>query len=1028
MAVEYQLASVSLGQGIDTKTDKKLVQGKMIDLQNGVFTAGGEVTKRNGNDQLSSNIIAGGSLTNVVMSKSYGERLIAASSGRLYDYSKSLSAWRDCGAYDSISVANTLVSGGNRTERNATTAIYGNYALTVYDLYFDVTDTTKDIRSCYSVIDLTTGSALASDTYVATTTNPSRGGRAVLLGGSQLAVVYLNGDTGRLAIKLVSISASGASLGADVNIANDIQFYSPIFVTGTLANLSYDVVQTTTGATLAYSSNASGNPINFVNLAMDGTTSGTGAIASAGFAYPISLTRDTTNGNIWAYYGSVGSSTAPNGTTGVKYAIMSSALASVLAPKTIAASIPGLRQITSLITNITTQQVYYSVFGALPTGVSAPVTSAAPLIYTATVQSNGTTSVTSVYLRNYDIYGKPFAMSGKNYLPVVYPSQTQFSGFLIDLTDGHVAAKFLRNAAEAAYSAEMNISLYGGGYWWRLPGSLALANQYGTSKIIFSAGKVIANNIQNTYPGSTNISDFIMGTCLVTLDWNDPDANMSTEAENVLVLNGSVPTIYDGSHTSELGFHNSPEVICSSIATSGGSLAVGTYGVTAIYEWADSQGNLYQSEDSNLINVVIGTANSTMTLNVKTCTLTSKDSTITPIAIKIYATAVGGTIPYLISTVTNNSSFSYATVVWDGTGQDKAQPVYTNGGAIVSNSAPPSAMVMWQNYGRLWLVDSENPQTDAWYSKTFSGLNGIAFSSSLTYTADQRFGKIKAGSAMDEKTVLLKEGGLLYFIGDGASDAGSSSSLTFSQIIPSDVGCAGSKGVVLIPGGIVFWANNKKGMYLISRGLQVQYFGSDIEKYNSQDIQSALIVGNTTQVRFLSKTGTTLVFDYYYNQWGTFTNYQGVSATIWNGVYTYARADGLLFTENNTTFRDATTAYALSVTLHWLKAAAIQNFQRVRMVSLLGDYSGGSGHGVQISAAYDYGTAFQTTVPYLFPSTGGTYQCRAFLPQQKCEALQLLIQEITTGALGESVSFSDLGLEIGLKKGANKLSASQSVG
>ena len=85
---------------------------------------------------------------------------------------------------------------------------------------------------------------------------------------------------------------------------------------------------------------------------------------------------------------------------------------------------------------------------------------------------------------------------------------------------------------------------------------------------------------------------------------------------------------------------------------------------------------------------------------------------------------------------------------------------------------------------------------------------------------------------------------------DGANDAGSGSSITNFQFVPSDVGCSNSKSVLLFPGGIIF--KSPKGLYLINRGVQVQYFGSDVEAYNSQNVLSAVIVGSKNQIRLLT--------------------------------------------------------------------------------------------------------------------------------------------------------------------------------
>ena len=163
------------------------------------------------------------------------------------------------------------------------------------------------------------------------------------------------------------------------------------------------------------------------------------------------------------------------------------------------------------------------------------------------------------------------------------------------------------------------------------------------------------------------------------------------------------------------------------------------------------------------------------------------------------------------------------------------------------------------------------------------------------------------------------------------------------------------------------------------------------------------------------------------NQWSVFTNHLGLSADIYNGLYTYVRTDGSIYTENTSTFLDNGSSFYLYALTQWIKANSVQNFQRGRLIELLGDYTGASGHGVQSSFAYDWDSTLTTTPTYSFDGLKPFFQYRSFLPQQKCNAFQIAIQEIVTGASGEYIDFTDLGLEIGAKRGLNKLSSARTA-
>jgi len=51
-----------------------------------------------------------------------------------------------------------------------------------------------------------------------------------------------------------------------------------------------------------------------------------------------------------------------------------------------------------------------------------------------------------------------------------------------------------------------------------------------------------------------------------------------------------------------------------------------------------------------------------------------------------------------------------------------------------------------------------------------------------------------------------------------------------------------------------------------------------------------------------------------------------------------------------------------------------------------------------------------------------------FLEQQKCESIQITIEEAQSSDYGQGFALSNLALEVGVKKGLNKLPAGKSYG
>lgn len=1027
MSIDWQTVSIPFGQGVGTKTDPKMLQsGKLTTLTNGIFQKSGRLSKRNGYTNFGLSIIGGGTIGTQQMLGTMGQRLLCASSGVLYDYSETANAWKNAGKWDSIKADDIFVSGAFPLERNASSVISGNYSIVAYDSWSITTgiEAGSGTSVYLSVIDLQTNTTVKSDLIVSV---DGRYSRLFLFGDGNVGIFYFTPTGTKLAFKTVSISNGAVTLGSEVSLATDIQPYNDSFDGYSQYDwFSFDLAKNGNNCTLVYSSPIGGNPIILNTLNSSGASQATTSLSSAGRAFPIS-TQVGSDGNIWIYWAFPNRTTgSPGVITPIRYAIFSSSLSLVLGKTTLAGTYAYVRQLAAVEVNVTTQNLYFSVVPFI-TG-EASVDLVTPTIYFCTNTTTGTFADPFAWLFNLDIFGKTFIQNGNTYLPCVYPSIDQNTGFLIDLSDKHAAAKFLFNTCECAYSVEVNSGNTGpaiGGYWWRYPGFLTIASTYNSNRVIFSSGKIIQAII-----GTTSELHFVMGSCLVDLTWNDQDSFQSLESNGIVVLNGSIPSIYDGSGVSELGFNTFPE-LQGVLSSTGGSLAAGNYEFQAVYQWSDGQGNLYQSEDSDPLSVTTSGTTSKITLTAKLPALTQRTLAVNPIQLLWYVTTVNGVIPYQLAQ-TSLSAIGGTASITDSAEipvADQTQPIYTQGGAIVSNSPPPPSMLMWLNNNRLWMVNSEDQSI--WYSKTFASLTGIEMSALLTVAPDLRFGNIVAGHAMDEKTVLIKEKGLTYFIGDGADDSGSGSSISLPQIIPTSIGGSNSRGVYLFPSGLLFRGANNRGIYLLDRGVNIQYIGADVEDFNSQNIVSIKSVPNSTQLRFLTSSGSTIMYDYFFNQWGTFTNHTGYDSTVWNGTYLYSRTDGSLYQENTTTFLDNATSYALSLTTAWIKAGTIQGFQRVRRCAMLGDFlSGNTGYAMQIAQAVDFSTTFQTPISFTLGAAGNpaSFRYRERFPIQKCDTIQLQITELPTGASGQYLDFSDLGLEIGIKRGLNRLPPSQSVG
>jgi hypothetical protein len=241
---------------------------------------------------------------------------------------------------------------------------------------------------------------------------------------------------------------------------------------------------------------------------------------------------------------------------------------------------------------------------------------------------------------------------------------------------------------------------------------------------------------------------------------------------------------------------------------------------------------------------------------------------------------------------------------------------------------------------------------------------------------------------------------------------------------------------------------SRKGIYLLNRSLGLEYIGAPVEFYNNLNITSAKVVGELNQVRFTTSDGSCLVYNYFVQLWATFTNHEALSAEVIGNDYYYLRNEEEIFKENRSNFADNSVPIKMLIETGWFSFAKLQGFMRAYKLMLLGDYK--SEHNLRVQIGYDFNEAFvQEKIinptnfiditpyggysPYGEPpevpygGSGNVYQARVDLAKQKCESFKVLIED-EQAVPGEGLRLSAMTMEVGSKKGLNKVSNSRKFG
>jgi hypothetical protein len=510
--------------------------------------------------------------------------------------------------------------------------------------------------------------------------------------------------------------------------------------------------------------------------------------------------------------------------------------------------------------------------------------------------------------------------------------------------------------------------------------------------------------------------------------WNFGTQNLQAkELGNNLHFNGGYLWMYDGVSPLEHNFLIYPDNIKVTTSTSGGNLADGTYYYQVIWEWQDAQGNTHRSAPSLPVGITTsGGGTSTNTIRIPCLRLTQRVST-NPVVFSIYrwSNAQQFYIKIGPSIVQDASALATDFIPYADTTIDSLitgnEVLYTNGGEVENIGAPAfTSMSLFDS--RLWGIMAEDPNV-LWYSKPVVQSVPVEMSDLFTFYMDPTVGPDGAtGGAkclfpMDDKLIIFKRNSIYYVNGTGPDVNGANSQYSEPIFVTTAAGCSNQNSIALIPPGIMF--QSEKGIWLLGRDLSTKYIGAPVEAFNSSTVLSSTAVPETNQIRFNLDTGQTLMYDYYVDQWGTFSSNSAISGVVYQNLQTILTPEKQVRQETIGSYSDGAVTTLMAFTTGWVNLAGLQGYQRVYELYLLGKYQ--SPHAFRVDIAYDYDSSIQQTKTFATTNVTGSgssvEQWQINFSKQQCEAFQLTFTEIGSASAGAGVTLSGMTIAYGAKKG-----------
>lgn len=1084
--IEKQNIAINFGQGLDTKTDPYQVQiGKFLSLENTIFNVGGLLTKRNGYSQLAS--LPDNTSKYVTP---FNGNLVAVDN-ELNAYSSGSGQWLNKGQCQPILVDTlpTVRNAANQSQADSVVAANG-LICTAY--------TQSDGSNTfyyYVIADSVTGQNVVAPTLIPTISGTVNGSPKVFLLGNLFIILY---D--------VHIGSSHHIEFFAINTGNPSQTTGPGDLTTTYspsATQAFDAVVSNNTLYCAYNASDIGGAIRVVQL--NSALAISSEVVFSGFSCTLMSVTSDISGSTPVIYATFYNS---SNSTGYTLAVNQN-LGTILAPVQVISSGTVLN-ITSSVLSGVLNFFYeisnnYSYDSAIPSHLimkntiteAGVVGSASTFIRSVGLASKSFVMDSVIYMLvayqssfqpscflvndNGNIISKLAYSNGGGYLtkglpPVNVQGETASIAYLfkdfvssvnsatdtptVDKNNGAVnntAGIYSQTGVNLVTFTFNTANIVSGDIGGNLNVSGGIVWAYDGFQPVEQGFNVWPDNVE--IAGSTSTGHLISQQYYYAAiySWTDQQGNIFNSAPSIPVgYNLLSPTSITGDEASgsfALVNVSSVTSLQPGQAISGGAFPSGTFIVSVDSATQITLNNKPAATNTGVMFNV--TAVSATTVNIPTLRLTYKPN----VKIQIFRWSMAQQNFFQITSVTapTLNDPTVDSISFTDTFVDSAiignELLYVTGG-VLENIGPPPTNIMTLYKSRLFLVDAEDKNL-IWFSKQVIENTPVEMSDLLTIyvaptiSAQGSTGPITALSSMDDKLIIFKKDAIYYLTGQGPDNTGANNDFSDPIFITSTVGCANEQSIVFMPNGIMFQSD--KGIYLLGRDLNTTYIGAPVQQFNTGSVNSANSIPATNQVRFTlsGASVSTLVYDYYYQQWSTFTGVSAISSTLFNGLHTYINASGQVFQESPGTYIDSSNPVTIQFTTGWINPAGLQGYIRSFFFYLLGTYY--SPHKLLISIAYDYNSSPVQSVliqPNNFAASyGGSSpygqeqfyggptnieQWRVFLSKQRCMAFQLTVEEVYDPsfgvAAGQGLTISGLNLVVGVKKGWRPIANSNSIG
>lgn len=622
---------------------------------------------------------------------------------------------------------------------------------------------------------------------------------------------------------------------------------------------------------------------------------------------------------------------------------------------------------------------------------------------------------------------------------------TQATVFYLDGGTGAVVGKALYGSAGVPGIDALNVA--------------APTNSAPCSSAVLTTGQWVTAVLELSSSAGTTLSGAqwpTTGLCRLVSSPRLTTGPVRTQFGSSVYLAGGSLSTFDGRQAVEAAPLLAPEGVYVANAAGAGAMTAGTHSVVAVYEYTDSNGRRFQSAPS-LPVAATSAAGDRLIVAVPTLHMSQLPAAQRgQYSIALYMTQAGGTIFNRILSTPNVSVtviYSTITVSQADTTFASNELLYTQpfqSGSTLPADPPGPCTALCVHQGRVFKNLTDRPGAFEYSQQIVDGV-GPQFSVVLRGQVPTESGGIVGLASLDEKLILLCARKLYAVIGTGPTSSGAYSNYSDPIEIPGDVGCHEARSILKMPMGLIFKA--AKGWHLLGRDLTVRYIGEAVYAYDSQSVTSAVLLEDRKECRFTTDgiNKYQLIYSYLVDQWSTAlygvvsaqgAQQQRIADAIWssalNAFVSTSIVEGVARDVAGSTFDTvgvhASVSIPITAQTGFMHLGSLNSFQRVRWLYF--SSNGAPGGSLTVRVDYDDtyavgGTSFFTinlATVYAASASTQAVDWRHKLSRQKCKSIALTFTETpSSSADGGLLGITSMALQIGMKRGTNKLTANATV-